>query len=315
LLEHHTPQLLSDEQPLAMALLDVDFMNVRAAWQWAITRREYAMLVEAIPAFFQFSTIRSYIPECSLLFEEFTALLRAAVTRPEGSRHRHYLGYVLMNLGALYADLQDADRAIPLLEESLSCIDETRAPLARAWGLARLGYARTLRGDLPEAEQLLAESIACSQECESIQLYVLHRLSNLEQTRGNVQQSCRLGREALAIARVMERANRIAHVLIDLAGSELFVDDYDSAATHLQEALTIWRELGNRHGEAQALHGLGKVAWLGKENRAEARTRFGEALALYRGIGHEAGSRDCLADLARLDGERVAVAASASASP
>ena len=59
---------------------------------------------------------------------------------------------------------------------------------------------------------------------------------------------------------------------------------YEQAASHHQEALTLFRELGDRAGEAEALNGLGD-ALLASGQPEDARAQHAIALGLASQIG------------------------------
>ncbi len=77
----------------------------------------------------------------------------------------------------------------------------------------------------------------------------------------------------------------------------------EAALEPLQEALATARALGLRWHEAQALGALGQAALL-RGALSEARARYEEALALYRGLGDARGEAGCLAELAHVIGIR-----------
>src|SRR5205814_5236968 len=77
-----------------------------------------------------------------------------------------------------------------------------------------------------------------------------------------------------------------ARVKVCLGAARLASDqvDHPAAAAHYQEGLVLSRELGDRHGVAQALFGLGSVAW-GQDDYAAAEAYCRESLEIRRGIG------------------------------
>jgi len=82
-----------------------------------------------------------------------------------------------------------------------------------------------------------------------------------------------------------------AHALTSIAGVHFQQGRYPMAADHLQQALTIFGEIGDRHGEARALGNLGVVLWRGSryEQAAEHLLR---ARAIHRENGDRAGEAE-----------------------
>jgi predicted ATPase/DNA-binding CsgD family transcriptional regulator len=77
--------------------------------------------------------------------------------------------------------------------------------------------------------------------------------------------------------------------------------DTDRSETLVQESLTLYRELGDTVGIANALYLLGHVCWL-RGNFAEAGSLLEEALALFRQTGDKASTAYTLFNLASLAG-------------
>jgi tetratricopeptide (TPR) repeat protein len=78
-----------------------------------------------------------------------------------------------------------------------------------------------------------------------------------------------------------------------------FRDDRDAALTSYHEALTLYRALGDRLGEANVRKAIGDVQRFRKEMDA-ALTSYHEALTLYRALGARLGEANVLAALSRL---------------
>ncbi len=75
--------------------------------------------------------------------------------------------------------------------------------------------------------------------------------------------------------------------------------DHERAAPLCDQALALFRELGDQDGEALALGGQGMVG-LYRHDLDLATTRFEEALALYRALGNKWGIAIMLGYIARL---------------
>ena len=109
--------------------------------------------------------------------------------------------------------------------------------------------------------------------------------------------------EALAIRRVLGDAAGTAEALFLLSGQ-----DRERAQALLDESLALWREAGDRPGEAVVLNRLGFRASQRGE-LAEAHRLVAQALAIRRRLGDQLGTANSLTDLghlARARGDLVA---------
>ena len=85
-----------------------------------------------------------------------------------------------------------------------------------------------------------------------------------------------------------------AYAALSLGDVDLRQGRCRKATSHLQQALALFREIGDRSGEAEALNGLGKVFFLTGQDD-QARAQHAAALVLASQIGSNT-SRPELAD-------------------
>lgn len=74
---------------------------------------------------------------------------------------------------------------------------------------------------------------------------------------------------------------------------------HQAAQKHLQRALTIFRDLGDRLGEATTLQAIGDVQQF-RDDRDAALASYQQALALFRSVGDRLGEANSLAAQSRL---------------
>ncbi|MDZ4798615.1 MAG: tetratricopeptide repeat protein, partial [Bryobacteraceae bacterium] len=92
---------------------------------------------------------------------------------------------------------------------------------------------------------------------------------------------------------------RLAQAL--LQAGRLFQDLYrqEEARSFMLEALPIFREVGDRLGEANCIMSLGDIA-LRRSDHEQARLRFLEALPIYREVGDRLGEANCIKSLGNI---------------
>ncbi len=97
----------------------------------------------------------------------------------------------------------------------------------------------------------------------------------------------------------------LAQCLQGMGGVTFFQGDFDEATRYFEQALILYRQLGDKQGESVCLHSLGVVAKNLRDYTA-ARESAEQALDVYRLIGHQQGQGFCLtnlASIARREGE------------
>jgi DNA-binding CsgD family transcriptional regulator/tetratricopeptide (TPR) repeat protein len=100
-------------------------------------------------------------------------------------------------------------------------------------------------------------------------------------SQGNYQQAMRWHQQALALYREVGDKQGIAFALNNLGIQAQYQGDYESARAFLEESQALYRELGDKWGIAIVLGNLG-LGEASKGNYERARALFEEELALFR---------------------------------
>ncbi len=103
--------------------------------------------------------------------------------------------------------------------------------------------------------------------------------------------------QALGIYRDLGDRLGQANALSDLGAVWRATGEYPAAAQSLEQALGIYRDLDDRHGQANALRELGVVLRVTGEYPAAAQS-LEQALGIYRDLGDRLGQANTLTDLA-----------------
>jgi DNA-binding SARP family transcriptional activator/Tfp pilus assembly protein PilF len=105
-----------------------------------------------------------------------------------------------------------------------------------------------------------------------------------------------VGRRGLAAAERSGNKTAIAGMLNVLGGAHGVGDEFPAAIEHFERSLAIWRELGDRGGEAKTLSNLA-LAELHAGQTASAIIRLADALAINRERGNRVGEGYALHNL------------------
>jgi DNA-binding SARP family transcriptional activator len=107
--------------------------------------------------------------------------------------------------------------------------------------------------------------------------------------------------QALALFRETGDRFGAACALTNLGADDWRQGRYPQAASHRQQALALFREIGDQLGEARALKGLGRIECRQGRYRPSA-GHFQESLALYRELGDRSNEAHALANLGLVAG-------------
>ena len=131
--------------------------------------------------------------------------------------------------------------------------------------------------------------------------WALSWLAYMTSQQGEYARGLALCEESLTIFRQLENKIDVADILCRLAEARyLSQSDSELIFPLLEEALALYREVGDKMGLAACLRLSGQLA-LSQGNAAEARPLAEEALALFRETGHRQGTSLSLCLLARVE--------------
>ena len=179
-------------------------------------------------------------------------------------------------------------RLLPLLDD-----------VERVDALLKLGQVETLLGRYQQAEADYWQALQLSERVDAhVAAARCRRLTGeLFEKQGNFTGALSWLKGAKKACELLGHHEELVQVLLALGGNVQWrLGDYEEAEAHLQEALTLTRDLGDRRATARALHGLGNLD-LYRGNYAAARELFEESLATRREIGDKLGVANALNNL------------------
>jgi DNA-binding SARP family transcriptional activator/Tfp pilus assembly protein PilF len=161
----------------------------------------------------------------------------------------------LMNLGTVYRERGDLALARTALEEALPLAESSRDVQGRVGAQANL--ARLVANEEPDrAAELAASAIEAGRAWGAlVDAQVAAGWVALQ--RGDPERAVALAREARREAMAFRNRPGLAE---SLELEALAVDDPARAITHLKEAISIWREIGNPLGETRSELALAQVS-------------------------------------------------------
>jgi serine/threonine protein kinase/predicted ATPase len=246
-LEQWAVALKGPRQQAALAEIEDDAQNTRAAWEWAVERGQVEWLNQALEGLGMFHKLR-------MRYEEGEAAFRAAASRlgamKQGTARR--VCVAALTWQALFnRQLGRAEVARQLLQRSLS----------------------VLAG--PE----LAGLDVCVENAN-----VLLEMGWIEYWSGNREQAKQLAMQSLSLCRTLDDRRATGNALSILGNVLQMMGEYEMARQSHQEALDIRRTLGDQRGIIESLAELG-MAFANQGQFHEAERSARESVAIGRQLG------------------------------
>ncbi len=243
-LAQRVPDLRGGRQVEAYAEIEADFNNIRQAWHWALDKRDYTLLDQALDGL-------------ALHFDAFSSgsnsrelLLQAQqILAPDQDEKPHP---VWCRIRVRTSNEDDLD--VEPLEQCLKVAREQadQAEIAHCLSALARGYAREdqiarcvqLLNDSLDRYRQLGDKFYAARVLQSLRLYY-YRIGETEKSDACAAESLRLKREI----------NDKVGIAISVAGQFSYhrrEGRYDQAAACLQQGIKLHRDVGNLAGIAHA---------------------------------------------------------------
>jgi tetratricopeptide (TPR) repeat protein len=277
-------------QQAAMAELDADIENARAAWEWAREREHVELLDQAMDALALYFRWRSRHLEGKVLFRRAAERLSrgAGSSQPCGNRLR-VLARLLVWQSRLWGGEYDRpmlDRSLRLLDQAAELGQDTRRE--RAFALQQMGWCLGgLAGDEPQrATALCQASLALYEQLDDRfgMASVLDTLGYAAQNTGAYGAAQRWYEQGLALRQAMGDQKGMARSLISLSTLAQNLGQPDKSAHLAERGIAICRDIGDLGGLATGLLNLSATQlFMGEFD--QARSLLQQSPAVERDLG------------------------------
>ena len=256
--------------------IEVEYDNVRAAFQWSLDRRNAVMALSLCSALHEFWTLRGH-------FSEGRAWLNAALAL-EGDAPLAVRAAALNTASGLACHQADLDHATRLAQESLALARSCDDQYGMANALHSLGLCAQLQEEYEQARRVYEECIAL-QRCINHKriTWTLGNLAQVVFQLGGVERAVKLFDECIALDRASGNLVHHGLHLTDLGLILLVNGDNARARARFIDALRIHREIGHVRMIPITIEGLAALAVRNKEPERAARM-YGAAEALREDI-------------------------------
>ena len=218
----------------ALTFIDLEFENVRRAWQWSIAHGSTAGLSLSLRALLEYCDHRGR-------FEEGLTLFRLATESSAVQEDTELHALLLSKVSHLEYRLDRYAEAEATASRALAATRRSRDRAARVQALNVLGTCAFRLGRLADARRhfkLALASVSAEWQASST-ANMLDHLALIEKTLGHYDESLRLALQSLAQYRLLGDRAEEALCLNNLGALQLLIGDEASAGAHLREGLAI----------------------------------------------------------------------------
>lgn len=252
--------LKGERQKAALAAIAADMDNIRAAWEWAISTSEAALLQEAAFSLGTFFYRQGRHQEGAALFNQaVTDLGEAADAAGRLTLAR------LMYWQAMFEPAAASRR--DLLQLALALLETTLPDPATRTGqaaiLLELGIVAQGQGQHETAARYFEQSLTRSRLAGDRwgEANVLYELGVSAWGKGAYTEAAQRYGQSLAIRRALQDHVGTAFTLEGLAGTAMFAGDVEQAIVYTEQSLAVYRQLEDPVGTAKSQAELGNKNW------------------------------------------------------
>lgn len=278
--------LKSAAQREALQAIGIEMENLRAAWQWAIERREPEIWLAMAHPIAWFWEVRGWWRDGAAMLEQACTALKPAIAQtnaPEAAQRAYWLMITLEGWNRIRFDPAHADQLLQSAIEPLRRLGDQRA---LHQGLIAPAYMLLFAGDYDRAQPLLEEAVELARMAGYRWEFGvdLTLLGLLEVLRGNRDGAMRQLTECLNITRAIGDPRIVGLGLAYFGMAALALNRFDRAELVFRESFTLASEQKDRYMMSSALRNLGHIAhW--RADQTTARYLLNESLTLAREIG------------------------------
>jgi len=270
-------RLRSSTQLETLAELTAEMDNFRAAWDWAVAHREFALIEQALRTFAMLYDTRGWLQEAlDTLGRAVKALETAHEQSPPDRTDQIALGHLLTTRSLFAYRLGQHERAQAMLERSLEILRPLNEPRALVEPLTFLGTVMILTGNYARALELYSEGLEKAKAVGDrfFAAVCLTEQANVALMIGKTKNAYERLQSVVAEWRLIGDPRFTAFGLNFLGQSALILGRYDEARTAFEESVTLNSYVGARWNLGSAYQGLGAVA--------QAQGKHQQAVAMFR---------------------------------
>ena len=273
-------RLRSSAQRETLAELTAEMDNFRAAWDWAVTHGEFALIEQTLRVFWMLYDTRGWFQEgLDMLGRAVDALETAHGHSPSDRTDQVALGHLLATRAWLAYRLAHYEQAQAMLERSLEIIRPLNEPQALVEAIIYLGMLMEVTGNYARALELYSEGLEIATASgdrwyKALCLTMVNGLVAIIHGKVKPEQAYEGLKNAVSDCRLIGDPRLTAFGLRILSQSAFTLGRYDEARATPEESITLNSSVGDRWGLGSTYRGLGIIA--------QAQGKHEQAVVMFR---------------------------------
>jgi len=291
-LKERTKALTGYGQEKALQEINVEIQNIRAAWQWAITKTRVNTISNALQGLFSFYDVRSWFQEG---VDAFKLANQQFATARQNDDTRLVWTQLLARQAWFGFHLGHQLEAKALLKESLARTRAIRHENETLFALNHLAIVYYHLGEYEYAQEISEECLQIAQRTNN--KYYIARASN---TRGQIAYQFNHHREAeryyqqsLEMATQVGDRSTEAFALTYLGEIAYLLANLGHAKALFERSLQIREKIKDARGVASCYISLGDIA-SSERNYTESRELYSKSMEIFDHIGNQLGITNVL---------------------
>ncbi|HJZ46202.1 MAG TPA: tetratricopeptide repeat protein [Roseiflexaceae bacterium] len=292
-----TGELRGKEQGAALAAIDREIEQIRAAWRCAVTTADSAALGNAADSLFHFYDMRSWFHEGAEAF----GLASQALAACQGAADQLVYGKLLARLAWFTFYLGHQAEAKTLFEQSLAILRQLDARADMVFTLNYLGAVCSYLGDYAQTRALCREALSIAESLgdDYGRAIACNILGQTAYECGDYTEAQAWSQRSFALEQQIGNGWSMAFSLTNLGKVAYALGEYAEARWFFEQSLQTRENLGDTRGVAICYNRLGDAA-MALGSLAEAGQRYAQSLMLLREIGNQWGMAESLINLGQL---------------
>jgi predicted ATPase/DNA-binding SARP family transcriptional activator len=283
-------RLQSAAQRETLAELSGETDNFRAAWDWAIAQREFALIEQTMRVFAMLFDTRGWLHEgLAMLGRAISALEAAHGKSPSDRTNQVALAHILIARALLASRLGQLEHAQTMLERSLDILRPLNEPRVLVEAITFLGTVMEFVGNYALAMELYAEGLAVAKSIgdqwfAALCLLCLAGEGHLKHSTGTPESMHAQIQIVVAEWRRIGDPRITAIALNNLSLNAMRLGRYDEARAALEESILCTQSIGDRWNLAFAYRGIGLIEQA-QGNHRQAVDQFRTSLEMLADVG------------------------------